>query len=475
MAGGPDPEAAAATDEAVEGGWLSPAAAEDLAAIDAALDRLAGRDRALMDGREAAVIARRLAAATSRAGVLTACLLPVVEGDGLWATGGARSFPLWVAAEHHLSVKTARAQVRLGRTLRDHLPATATAALAGEVTLEHAQVLAGLAPTTDQRREVLADPAQECNETFLVDQARTLPVDDLRMLTRAWAAAADPDADDRGYVQSCDREHLDLARCGDMIHLQGQLTVLHGQLLRTALEAITPVPAAGDERTAGQRRAQALADLAQVVLDQGLAGAGRAVRPRINVLISEPRFRALAEQTLARQNTPGPGARAGAAAHRRRPAHGLLRHPGRADRGRHGCGGAVPGRHPGLPAVAGLPLVRLGVQPVPVRRPLPGPGRRAGPNGRSPAPGGRRWWPGTGTASTPGAPHHRCCATATTSCTGPPTAPPRSATGSCCASTTTTSSTDAASPSTATSPRSSSSTATAMPINPDHDHRILRM
>jgi hypothetical protein len=60
-------------------------------------------------------------------------------------------------------------------------------------------------------------------------------------------------------------------------------------------------PAAGDDRTAGQRRAQALADLAQVVLDQGLAGAGRAVRPRINVLISEPRFRALAQQALERQ------------------------------------------------------------------------------------------------------------------------------------------------------------------------------
>ena len=117
------------------------------------------------------MIARRLAAATSRAGVLTACLLPVIEADGLWATGGARSFALWVAAEHHLPVRTARQQVELGRTLRDHLPATATAALAGDITLEHAQVLAGLAPTTDQRRQVLADPGHECNEAFLVDHA----------------------------------------------------------------------------------------------------------------------------------------------------------------------------------------------------------------------------------------------------------------------------------------------------------------
>ncbi len=287
-------------DESVDGG-VSPLAADALAAIETALGVLAGLDRTLLDGAQAAVITRRLAAATSRAGAISACLLPVVEADGLWAVGGARSFARWVAEHHQVPVRTAREQVRLGRTLRDHLPATAAAALAGDITVEQAQVIAGLGPTTDQRREVLADPEHECNEAFLVEQARTLPVDDLRTMARQWAAAADPDADDRGYVESCDREFLQVDRLGDMYHVAGQLTVPHGQTLTTALEAVTPVPAAGDDRTAGQRRGLALAALAQVVLDHGLAGSGRAVRPQVTVLVSEPRFRALVDAALARE------------------------------------------------------------------------------------------------------------------------------------------------------------------------------
>ena len=49
---------------------------------------------------------------------------------------------------------------------------------------------------------------------------------------------------------------------------------------------MTLVPAAGDDRTSDQRRAQALGDLSRLVVDHGLAGTGRAVRPRIGVLVS---------------------------------------------------------------------------------------------------------------------------------------------------------------------------------------------
>uniref|UniRef100_UPI002613E6FB HNH endonuclease signature motif containing protein n=1 Tax=uncultured Cellulomonas sp. TaxID=189682 RepID=UPI002613E6FB len=117
---------------------------------------------------------------------------------------------------------------------------------------------------------------------------------------RQWAAYADPDADDRGYVESCDREHLELSRMGDGYHLEGQLTIEHGQTLKAALAAVTAVPAVDDDRTPTQRRAHALADLAAITLDHGLVGTGRAVRPRVTVLVDEPTFRARAEAALAR-------------------------------------------------------------------------------------------------------------------------------------------------------------------------------
>jgi Domain of unknown function (DUF222) len=62
---------------------------------------------------------------------------------------------------------------------------------------------------------------------------------------------------------------------------------------------VTPVPAADDDRTSTQRRAQALADLARVTLDHGLVGTGRAVRPRISVLVDYPTFAALADAAAA--------------------------------------------------------------------------------------------------------------------------------------------------------------------------------
>ncbi|WNB86211.1 DUF222 domain-containing protein [Cellulomonas sp. ATA003] len=135
--------------------------------------------------------------------------------------------------------------------------------MAGEVTVEQAQVIATLAPTSEQRRELLADPEHECNETLVVEQARQLSVDETRVFVRHWAAYADPDADDRGYVDSCDRERLDIARLGDGYRVEGQLTAEHGQALKAALAAVTPVPAAADDdRTSSQRRAHALGDVA---------------------------------------------------------------------------------------------------------------------------------------------------------------------------------------------------------------------
>jgi hypothetical protein len=271
-----------------------------LAALTAAVDAVtqlgdgAGVD---LDGPAAAAIAAVVGQAASRLGVTQARMLPMVEVDGLWSIE-ARSLGAWVARRLVLSARAAHAQVRLGRELRDHLPLTAAAAAAGEITVEHAQILARAATNTEQRREVLADPDQPCNEAFLVHQARLLPVDQFRAVVRNWAAAADPDADDRGYIEACDREHLTVDQLPDGYHLTGFLSVEHGQALCTALKAITPVPAVGDDRTSAQRRAQALGDLAKLVIEHGLVGTARATRPRIGVLVGHETLQNLVDRAL---------------------------------------------------------------------------------------------------------------------------------------------------------------------------------
>jgi hypothetical protein len=277
--------------------------AELLTALDAVVGGLAGVGaRAVeLDGRAAAAVARVVAFETSRLAVAQARMLPVVEADGLWSLE-ARSMKAWVIGELGVSARAAHAQVHLGRELRDHLPLTARAAAAGQVTVEHAQVLARLATNTEQRVAALADPDSETNEAWLVQMAAALPVDRFRTVVGHWASGADPDADDRGYRDACAREHLTVDKVGDGYHLQGFLSVEHGQVLTTALRAVIGVPAAGDQRSAAQRRAQGLGDLARLVIERGLAGTTRSTRPRIGVLVSYRALQDLVERAQAAQD-----------------------------------------------------------------------------------------------------------------------------------------------------------------------------
>jgi hypothetical protein len=282
---------------------LRPEVAGALAALSAATEcaaALGGSDVDL-DGKEAEAVAAVIADVTSRLAVLQARMLAVIEADGLWSVT-ARSLPRWAARRLDVSVRTAQAQVRLGRTLRDDLPTTAVAAAAGEIGAAHAHVLAELAPTTELRRAVLAAPDHACNEAWLVAQARITPVDEFRRTVKSWAAAVDPDADDRGYVEACDRAYLDVSPTWGGYHVQGFLAPDDGQALRTVLEALTPVPAAGDDRTAAQRRATALGALVRLGLENPATGNARTVRPRIGVLVSHETMQNLTDRAIAAED-----------------------------------------------------------------------------------------------------------------------------------------------------------------------------
>lgn len=217
--------------------------------------------------------------------VASARLSTRADDDGLWAAGGARSFAHWLAGATGMSVTRARELVATGRALRDHLPATAAAALAGEVSAEQARTMAALAPTTPARQAALAAPADECGEEFLVEHAKHGSVDGFRRLVRRWAAAADPGADERGYREAGDREFLALSSTLGGYHVAGFLTTEHGATFAAALASVTTPPAPDDTRSTQQRRAQAVADVSRLVLDHGLVGTGAAVRPHLNVVV----------------------------------------------------------------------------------------------------------------------------------------------------------------------------------------------
>lgn len=264
-------------------------AASALRALIAAVDEVVGLVRAveadLCGGQDSVDLLLGVRAQLDRLVVASSCLAVTVDAGGWWALEGARSFSHWLAAASGMSFPRAREVLATGRALRDHLPATARGALDGEIGAEQAVVVARLAPTSDARRAALAAPAVECGEGFLAAQATVLPVGSFRRLVQRWAAAADPEADERGYRDACDREHVTLSATTGGVQLAGFLTTEHGALLSCALDSVMTPPAPDDHRSTPQRRAQAIADVARLCLDHGVVGTGAAVRPHLSCVV----------------------------------------------------------------------------------------------------------------------------------------------------------------------------------------------
>ncbi|GAA1729301.1 hypothetical protein GCM10009809_26070 [Isoptericola hypogeus] len=248
-------------------------------------------------------------------------VLPALEAEGWWAVGGARSFAHWLSLAEGVGLATSRRDVRMARTLRDVLPATARAALAGAIGADHVRAMVDVAPTSETRRAALAAPvdadsgsglgqgaeaesdldgrgpgaaSSPTGEEVLVALADARSAGQFRRLVKRFAHVADPESDERGYDRAREREFLEVSPTWDGYHVAGFLTVEHGQAVRAALHAVVGRPAAADRRTATQRRAQGIADLARIALDNAAVGTGASVRPHLNVTVSLTELRALA-------------------------------------------------------------------------------------------------------------------------------------------------------------------------------------
>ena len=325
---------------------------KQLEALEVLADAIASVDPRTTHATTAAEASQRVHAVMDRLTAQRWGWIAEVESAGLWGLDAAQSFPRWLAASERLPVSAAHRDVRVARTLTDHLPHTAAAAREGSITAEHARLMATVAATSDQRRAALSAPvpgeawddaptrkattppdttlpeteaadgeAAEgeaaggeaagtgaprtatagtgtngtgaptaktpgTGEQLLLAHARVHTPAGFATLARRFAHVADPEADERGYRQAREREFLDVTHTLGGYHLAGFLTDEHGQLVKTALRAITGVPQADDGLRATQRRAVALGGMARLVLDRGLVGKGSAVRPHLSVVTS---------------------------------------------------------------------------------------------------------------------------------------------------------------------------------------------
>ena len=164
------------------------------------------------------------------------------------------------------------------------LPDTRAAVQAGEVSVEHAAVLADA--VGELGHQVLAGGV----EKVLLEYARAMTPNELRDLVRelAFAVMSEEEATRRQARLHARRDFTAAKTFAGSVSVQGILDPVQGEALLAALAAYTagPDPQGWAGRTPGQRRADALADICGVALAATDRPATGGDRPQVTVTVS---------------------------------------------------------------------------------------------------------------------------------------------------------------------------------------------
>ena len=226
------------------------------------------------------------------------------DAAGSYHDCGARSTAAWLRHQLRLSAAEAHRHVRLARTLPG-LPGTCAALAAGQISLAHARVLGW---ALDQ----IGVTAMADAEDTLLQLARLVDPGDLRTAVNELRQVLDPDALERDYVAALDKRQVACVAVGDGYHLSGFLDAESGALVATAIHAFARRHGVDDQRSAGQRRADALTDICRTSLETGDTGLDNGVRPHLNVVVDWTRLRSNTRQP---GGEPGNAGNAGNAGH----------------------------------------------------------------------------------------------------------------------------------------------------------------
>jgi Domain of unknown function (DUF222)/HNH endonuclease len=186
----------------------------------------------------------------------------------------------WLRARLRMSAGAATSSVRTARALfRGPLALTGQALTSGAISPAHASVLADSTHHLPTHLTAEAEPV-------LLDAARRLDPPRLRQAVAHLRLVADPDgADAHAERQQAQRGLWVSATWEGMVALHGLLDPEAGQTLLAALEPLARPTNADDTRSGGQRRADALAELARRQLEGGRLPRSGGVRPQLLVTV----------------------------------------------------------------------------------------------------------------------------------------------------------------------------------------------
>lgn len=210
-------------------------------------------------------------------------LLGAEEASGSWLGPGVPSLGARVGRDTGIGRGAGNARVRQGESWAE-VSVLAKAAEAGEITTQHVDAVGRVTRAAGPAvREAMTAPEAQGR---LLALARWMDAPAFAREVARTAASLDPTGPDRELERQRERRFLTVIDTAKGTEIAGLLDHQAGRRLRLSLEAITPRPAVEDVRTAGQRRADALVDLAEVVLASPDTGSGAAVRPHVSLLMS---------------------------------------------------------------------------------------------------------------------------------------------------------------------------------------------
>jgi len=198
------------------------------------------------------------------------------QKNGEHLVGGNISAASWIARTCKMSVTSAFDRLRVGEQL-ESLPLVAAALASGEIGYQSTSQLARL-------REKLGEKQDLFNEEEMLGFAREFSVRHLRELCDVAWHVVDPDGFFKEAEENYSRRRLHISQMADGMHrLDGVLDPVTAAALKTVIDPLAKRKGPEDERTASQRRHDALGEVVNHAMDQGTLPRRNGVRPHINV------------------------------------------------------------------------------------------------------------------------------------------------------------------------------------------------
>jgi hypothetical protein len=185
----------------------------------------------------------------------------------------------WIARTCGMSVSSAADRVCVGEQL-ESLPKVAAALSSGEISFQSASALCHL-------HERLGENRDGFDEEEMLAYAREFSVFELRKLCRVAWHVANPDGFFNEAEADFTRRHFHISQMPDgMFAVDGVLDPVGGAALKTAVDVLAKPKGPEDERTAKQRRADAVGELANHAMEQGTLPRRHSVKPHINLTMT---------------------------------------------------------------------------------------------------------------------------------------------------------------------------------------------